>query len=455
MAKGNLILGMARGSVGDVVMSRQRGEQVARVRARVVSQPNTMAQKVEKAAMATVSQAYKAMKKVVNKTFEGYKTGSETQAEFTSRNINMVRAGLLGGVTRVVEYKASNMVANPYIISDGTLPVLFTMDGGLRAGYSSGETVAEWCSRNDIKRSDVFAICLINAAPYYSDENVLASFGDAPEAKHMKTRFGYYQFKISATAIKSDALCSEVNFADIWDVSHQDVRTLMSGGWDASSFDFDAVEMAWNGSQRVLMCGVVRMRSTGRLRSRGAMVSVDNDAPMCGITYDYLELAWSNATSEITSDGTVLGGSGFHDDTGGSSTKPKKLNQLLAKYWVENAQFYYVLMGGYRGVANPVIRATYTDTVEGKLQFELQACTSGNNILTSDEYGNVTLVPVSNVTETAYAIAGDAAYIASNSQDSTHYDGWHTQYKKSAAYNQEDGSVGLSIVVNYRSYDKS
>lgn len=445
---------MGRGSIGDIVMTRRNGQQQARVRVRHVNQRKTLALRIEQAALATSSQAYKAMKKIVSKSWEGVKAGTPSQSEFSSRTISMIRNGLTDGTTRVVPYKASAPVANLYPLSNGSLPTIFDMYGRLLMAPLPGESLKEWCKRIDLKRSDVFAICMINAAPTYVDEAVLASFGDSPLAKHMMTRFGYYQFKISASAINSDQLCEDTTFVDIWDVSHTDVRILMTG-WGLP-FNFDAINLAYNGSMRVLCAGVVRMRSTGRLRGSAQMVKIGSEE-FSGIGYDYIEAAWNSAGTNLDAGSdNVLDGSGFNDDgTNSGGGKPKKLNQLLAKYWQENAAFYYVLMGEFRGVINPVIKATYTETVSNKLHFDLQCVSQDGKLMTADEYGVITLVTVADLITVGHAVAGDAAYIANNAQNSGYYAGWHTQYKKSGVYNYEDSLIGNSVTVSYRSYNKA
>ena len=43
MAKGNMLLGFSRGSVGDLTFYRRNSQQVTRARARVVKNPKTLA----------------------------------------------------------------------------------------------------------------------------------------------------------------------------------------------------------------------------------------------------------------------------------------------------------------------------------------------------------------------------------------------------------------------------
>lgn len=92
MAKGNMLLGMARGKVGDLVFTRRNGEQVTRPRVRVVSNPKTEGQQIQRMIFASVIWAYQRMKSICDHSFEGVKYGADTQARFMSENLKRLRA---------------------------------------------------------------------------------------------------------------------------------------------------------------------------------------------------------------------------------------------------------------------------------------------------------------------------------------------------------------------------
>ena len=71
MAKGNMLQGMARGKVGDVVFSRLNGQQISRVRNRQPYNPRTNKQLIQRAIMATVMLGYSAGKEIFNHSFQG------------------------------------------------------------------------------------------------------------------------------------------------------------------------------------------------------------------------------------------------------------------------------------------------------------------------------------------------------------------------------------------------
>lgn len=92
MAKGNMLLGMARGKVGDLVFTRRNGEQVTRPRVRVVNNPKTEGQQIQRMIFASAIAAYARMKSICDHSFEGVKYGADSQAKFMSENLKALRA---------------------------------------------------------------------------------------------------------------------------------------------------------------------------------------------------------------------------------------------------------------------------------------------------------------------------------------------------------------------------
>lgn len=92
MAKGNMLLGMARGKVGDIVFTRRNGEQVTRPRVRRVKNPKTEGQQIQRMIFASVIAAYSRCKSICDHSFEGVKYGADSQAKFMSENLKRLRA---------------------------------------------------------------------------------------------------------------------------------------------------------------------------------------------------------------------------------------------------------------------------------------------------------------------------------------------------------------------------
>lgn len=135
MAKDNLFLGTARGSVGDVTFSRLNGVQVARVRNRSPRNPQSPAQMVQRIIMSTVGKAYSFMSDICNHSFEGFETGQLSQRKFMEINVGLLRdkcADVLAypveevvRVSTAYNFSFKNdyaPVLNRYMISAGSLP---------------------------------------------------------------------------------------------------------------------------------------------------------------------------------------------------------------------------------------------------------------------------------------------------------------------------------------------
>lgn len=136
MASGNLFLGNASRSVGDVTMYVRNGKQVSRVRRRTVANPRTGLQLAQRCILKTVSTAYSILAPICCQSFQGKQSRSMNQARFQKVNLNMLRsraAAAVGGEgmteTGVYENETGNFVGkqtlgaaiNPYVISEGVL----------------------------------------------------------------------------------------------------------------------------------------------------------------------------------------------------------------------------------------------------------------------------------------------------------------------------------------------
>lgn len=121
-----MLLGHARGKVGDLVFSRSNGQQVIRSRASEVKNPRTAAQMIQRILLNTIAQAYSRMQEIADHSYQGVPTGAKTMAAFISENLNMLREELSNAPTLDVAYAVTQLGSqlvplNPYIISKGTL----------------------------------------------------------------------------------------------------------------------------------------------------------------------------------------------------------------------------------------------------------------------------------------------------------------------------------------------
>lgn len=124
MAKGNMLLGFSRGSVGDLTFYRRNSQQVARARARVVKNPKTLAQQMQRAIMRTSVEAYKILKEVCDHSWEGVAYGANSYAEFQKQNMSMLRRLAAAGGQNTKSFLPSGfngLVAMPWVLSKGSI----------------------------------------------------------------------------------------------------------------------------------------------------------------------------------------------------------------------------------------------------------------------------------------------------------------------------------------------
>lgn len=114
MAKGNLFLGTAARSVGDVVMYRREGAQVSRVRVRKIANPKTDAQCLQRAFMSACVKFYQPLANVLDRSWQG-KSRAKSYAAFLKANAPKVRAA------GYFIPKGSGFIGLPLEVSKGTL----------------------------------------------------------------------------------------------------------------------------------------------------------------------------------------------------------------------------------------------------------------------------------------------------------------------------------------------
>lgn len=119
MGKGNLLQGMGRGKLGDTVFYRQNGSQMFRVRNRMVKNPKSVGQQIQRSLMATVTKAYSQLQVICNHSFENVAYGAASQSYFVKKNLDLLRKAAVAynenNLSGIGEY---NM---PYIVAPGTV----------------------------------------------------------------------------------------------------------------------------------------------------------------------------------------------------------------------------------------------------------------------------------------------------------------------------------------------
>lgn len=109
-------MGMARGKVGDVVLTRLAGEQVARARNRAPKNPKTTKQMAQRAALATCVEFYtRGVKNLFKFAFESKKPSESDYNAFVRANIGIIP------VQSRKSMAENNSVFGPIIMSQGSL----------------------------------------------------------------------------------------------------------------------------------------------------------------------------------------------------------------------------------------------------------------------------------------------------------------------------------------------
>lgn len=135
MAKDNLFLGQARGSIGDVTFYRMGGQQVSRARNRHPRNPQSILQLVQRIVAMTASRAYSLMIQIVDHSFQYKSVGTGNQSEFMRQNVAALRdklADIIANPTQeAVDISTAHNFSYPseslppineYIVSAGSLP---------------------------------------------------------------------------------------------------------------------------------------------------------------------------------------------------------------------------------------------------------------------------------------------------------------------------------------------
>lgn len=152
MARGSFMMGTLKGKLGETVAMRRNGKQVVRAYISNPKNPNSQKQQVQRMVQATAAQAYSAMKKICDHSFEGVQVGQKSMSYFMSKNMDYLRAsisaksdGTLIDASADFVRKGVNLpVLNKYVVGKGTLPAVAVDDSEveLSEGFAPDTVVA-------------------------------------------------------------------------------------------------------------------------------------------------------------------------------------------------------------------------------------------------------------------------------------------------------------------------
>lgn len=187
MAKGNLFLGTAGNSVGDVVMYRREGSQVSRVRVRKVKNPKTDAQSLQRAAFSPVAKFYSPLAVVLERSFEGL-SKAKSYAKFLKTNVDLARAN--GWLLP----KGTGFFPLPYKLSQGTIK---TLGAGYNAGDDGGFYIGGLSYETAPGNIEEFCELFVNAGYQYGDVVTLIAVGHSDtEQSGEYDKYAYFPISI-------------------------------------------------------------------------------------------------------------------------------------------------------------------------------------------------------------------------------------------------------------------
>lgn len=313
MAKGNLFLGMGRGSVGDVTFYRADGQQLSRARNRKPRNPKSNAQLIQRAISATIVQAYKAGSVIFDHSFEGKSVPAGSQRAFLSTNMRKLREQVLREMnlqtglqlSSVVSPRAVYPVPNAYRISEGSLIQNLFVQGiddndnpaAVPVAALQGETIAQYLTRLNIVPGEIFTIVSLGVITTDPGRSSLIS----PQCT-----FGFMRLTVKVAAATSTTSMTTATYQDIFDIDSAGAvlptTRLFTQGIYISDLDIAGSEHGG--------IGVIRSNENSGLRSSSDMwIPNGTDMqPAWGVSPGNLLAAWSEDSGSVDSELILEGG---------------------------------------------------------------------------------------------------------------------------------------------------
>lgn len=313
MAKGNLFLGMGRGSVGDVTFYRADGQQLSRARNRKPRNPKSNAQLIQRAISATIVQAYKAGSVIFDHSFEGKSVPAGSQRAFLSTNMRKLREQVLSEMdlqaadqySSVVSPRSVYPVPNAYRISEGSLiQNVFVQGTGIGDKIAAvpvaalqGETIAAYLTRLNITPGEIFTVVSFG---------VVTNSGERESLISPQCTFGFMRLTVKTAAASSTKTMATATFQDIFDIDSAGAvlptSRLFTDGISVDDLDITGTSVGG--------IGVIRSNENSGLRSSSDLwvPNGDDNTPGWGVRPGNLLAAWSQDSGSVDSELILEGG---------------------------------------------------------------------------------------------------------------------------------------------------
>lgn len=321
MAKGNLFLGFARGSVGDVTFYRSEGEQISRSRNRHPYNPRSARQAIQRAVNSSVSRIYAAGQVLFDHSFQGFKAGKENQRQFMKINNRLLRQMVLSDLANNTDNARLGVpgvsVAVPcpgIMVSDGNYPVVgFKWVDGHKAWEMepplASETVAAYCARVGLVPGDIFTF---GALSLDNNESVTPAWEDASGLQDHSvwpSGFQWQQLMVKDTVTTDQTVITgesqlSVIFENFVSSGELDLESVTVG----EEIALDTMTMRFSDDGCIFL---IRSKYGEDLRSTSFLMPAQNTKDY-GIKSSLVVAAWTNPAALQDPD-LILDGSEFVD----------------------------------------------------------------------------------------------------------------------------------------------
>lgn len=332
MAKDNMLLGMARGKVGDVVFYRANGQQISRARNRRPANPRTSKQSLQRAVMASVSRLYSVGRVIFDHSWENEKVGSGSQRGFVQENIPLLRSLLISEINNSVSPEsARGRVSAPRVgvavpfdgmkISNGSYSQQFFIrnidpTGGMTSfsaqPSAEGESIAQYAARNGLVPGDIYTFLGIGVGNL-SDGNIVYDGNDGSEElpddykRIWNSRLVYCQLMVRADiASVTDAVSASTKLSDLFNLySSSGISADLSNTLLTAEISLATLDDVYPAG----VLGVIRSREDSGVRSSSyAYFSSNSDF---GLTPDVAIDAWGKIDTNLAGAELILEGENF------------------------------------------------------------------------------------------------------------------------------------------------
>ena len=337
MGKGNLLQGMGRGKLGDTVFYRQNGSQMFRVRNRMVKNPKSTAQQIQRSLMATVTKAYSQLQVICNHSFENVAYGAPSQSYFVKKNLDLLRKAAVAytenNLSGIGEYNMPYIVApgsmatvcpNKLIISEGSLvqDAYNVVGGDSEVGLSFVPNIPEGESGTIKNLLDKIGNKMYTLVVVRANTPIIGTDKDKQGQALYKTEVLFSRVRRNAVALSEEDAVKDVTNIDVIK-KYISVETNIKEddgiyNWFAGQTSFGKKEIAacviasmWNGAKWQRSTESLNVNLNGNFGKQTTDVKTGS---AFGLDFAFGLGLWTNTNISMVTSDKLLNGGKFEAD---------------------------------------------------------------------------------------------------------------------------------------------